>query len=195
MRFTELNLPRTVAFLSWISFSALAFSQAATPDDWKRVEAVLTHPRCLNCHTAVDHPKQGDDRHRHLQYVLRAADGRGAPGMRCATCHRDANNAASGVPGAPNWHLAPLSMSWENKDGAALCRALLDRKRNGNRSVGELVQHVANDALVDWAWAPGADRNPVPIPKQEFIALLKRWADAGAPCAKEGGAANLRGLR
>src|SRR5207247_1550835 len=113
---------------------------------------------------SIDHPKQGNDRHRHQMNVQRGSDNQGAVGMRCATCHQGANDGASGVPGAPNWHLAPLSMSWENKGSAALCRALLDRKGNGQRGVAQLVDHMSNDALVAWGWTPGAQREPVPMP-------------------------------
>ena len=28
---------------------------------WGQVYSVLTHPRCINCHTATDYPQQGDD--------------------------------------------------------------------------------------------------------------------------------------
>jgi hypothetical protein len=41
---------------------------------------------------------------------------------------------------------------------------------------------MSNDALVAWGWTPGAQREPVPMPKEEFVVLLKRWAGAGAPC-------------
>src|SRR5262249_33208000 len=126
---------RSTAWLFSLFLPAIGFTQTTALEDWKSIQSVLTHPRCLNCHTSVDHPKQGDDRHRHQQHVVRGVDGHGAPAMRCATCHRGTNDAPSGVPGAPNWHLAPLSMSWENKEGNELCRALLDRKLNGNRSV------------------------------------------------------------
>lgn len=178
---------RTLAAASAMLMLASLSGAQTPPSDaqlFERIESVLTHPRCLNCHTSVDHPKQGDDRHRHLMLVLRGADDQGAVGMRCSTCHQKANDAASGVPGAPSWHLAPLSMSWENKDAGALCRALLDRKKNGNRNVTQLVDHMTHDSLVAWGWAPGVGRMPVPVPKEEFVALLKRWADAGAPCPR-----------
>jgi hypothetical protein len=148
------------------------------------VARVLQHPRCLNCHTSVAYPKQGDDRHRHLFGVVRGDDGKGAAAVRCATCHQAVNNTASGVPGAPNWHTAPLSMAWEDKTPGALCRTLLDKKANGGRDVEALVEHMANDPLVAWGWKPGAQREPVPVAKPEFVALLRRWQAAGAPCPK-----------
>jgi hypothetical protein len=171
------------SFLIWASVCG-AQPPASEAAVFERIASVLTHPRCLNCHTSVDFPTQGDERRRHQMNVQRGPHDKGAVAMQCSNCHQTANNAASGVPGAPNWHLAPLSMSWENMDNAALCRALLDPKKNGNRGVAELVDHMEHDALVAWGWAPGANRKPVPIGKDEFVSLLKTWAGAGAPCPR-----------
>jgi hypothetical protein len=159
-------------------------SSEAASQLFPQIAAVLLHPRCLNCHTAVGYPKQGADRHLHRFRVVRGPDGRGAAGMRCATCHQPLNNAASNVPGAPNWHAAPLSMAWENMTPGQLCRVLLDRRKNGNRNVAELVTHMADDPLVAWGWVPGGEREPVPIAKSEFIGLVRRWQEVGAPCPK-----------
>ena len=46
---------------------------------WERVYSVLTHPRCINCHTATNYPQQGDDRHRHLFNVVRGPEDKGVP--------------------------------------------------------------------------------------------------------------------
>jgi hypothetical protein len=170
----------------------MTLSNAAQPAEpstsrdslFARIATVLLHPRCLNCHTAVDYPKQGDDRHAHWFRVVRGADDRGAAGMRCATCHQSLNNTASNVPGAPNWRAAPLPMAWEGKTPAQLCRALLDRRKNGNRSVAQLLDHMSDDPLVAWGWAPGGQRGPVPIAKPEFVALLRRWEEEGARCPR-----------
>ena len=45
-----------------------------------------------------------------------------------------------------------------------------------------LVQHMAEDALVGWAWAPGAGRTPAPGSQAEFGALVRAWAAAGGYC-------------
>ena len=74
--------------------------QTATPGNgalFLAIAPVLQHPRCMNCHTQVDAPRQGDDQHRHIINVRRGADGHGAAAMRCTTCHGRANNAASGA--------------------------------------------------------------------------------------------------
>lgn len=146
------------------------------------VAEVLRHPRCMNCHPVGDRPRQSDDRHVHLQNVVRGVDGMGFVNARCNACHRDANNTYSGVPGAPNWHLAPKSMGWEGLDDAALCTTLKDEQANGGKSVAQLVEHMEKDALVLWGWVPGGDLLPVSTPHPEFMTKLKTWAAAGAPC-------------
>src|SRR5260221_7019795 len=90
-----------------------AVASPANGELFTPIAKVLRDPRCLNCHPVGDRPRQGDDRHFHLQNVTRGLDDMGFVNLRCAACHRDENNAYSGLPGAPNWHLAPLSMVWE----------------------------------------------------------------------------------
>jgi hypothetical protein len=102
--------------------------------------------------------------------------------MRCANCHRDANNTASGAPGAPHWQLAPASMDWSGLSVGELCRALKDPKRNGNRSLEALLEHMERDPLVLWGWSPGGNRPPVPMAHNDLVDLLKVWAAAGGVC-------------
>src|ERR1700686_1175885 len=75
------------------------------------VQAVLQHPRCQNCHVPGESPLQLDAGVAHAQNVQRGPDGKGAPGLPCATCHAESNPPASYgphmPPGAPNWHLPP----------------------------------------------------------------------------------------
>jgi hypothetical protein len=178
---------------------ALAMTAAATPRDdalaqWRRIESVLTHPRCLNCHTASDYPRQGDDRHRHLFNVMRGPEDRGATGAPCAMCHHEVNAEAAGVPGAHGWRLAPRAMAWERAPGVRmtsgeLCRAVIDRARNGRRSPAQLVGHHAQEPLVRWAWSPGprpdgSARAAPPMDAADFVAATRAWADAGAPCPR-----------
>ena len=78
---------------------------------WQQVYSVLTSPRCINCHTATNHPQQGDDRHRHFANVVRGPEGKGVPALQCVTCHQESNADSTGVPGGHGWHLAPLSLA------------------------------------------------------------------------------------
>ena len=157
-------------------------ADAAPADLFAPVAAVLRHPRCMNCHPRDDRPRQGDDRHKHLQNIVRGADDMGFVNARCAACHRDENNEHSGVPGAPAWHLAPLSMGWQGLNDAELCATLIDTNRNGGKDIAALVEHMNKDKVVLWGWDPGGKRAPVSTPHPEFVTQLKAWAAAGAPC-------------
>ena len=140
------------------------------------------HPRCLNCHPAGDRPTQGDDLHAHIMNVQRGYDDKGSPGMRCASCHNEANYAYSGVPGAPKWALAPKSMAWQGLDDRELCLALKDTEKNHGMSLDELVHHNGEDPLVSWGWNPGANRRPIPGTQKQFGDIIRKWASTGAAC-------------
>ena len=143
---------------------------------------VLQHPRCVNCHPAGDRPMQGNDGHLHLPLVTRGADGFGAIGMRCTTCHGKSNFEPGGVPNNPVWHLAPIEMAWEGKSLGEICAQVKDRKRNGDKSMEELIHHMGEDPLVGWAWKPGADLDPAPGSQEEFGELIKAWVETGGAC-------------
>lgn len=178
-----------IALIFIVTAGIVAGRSAAQSDDmaaglaaFDRVVMVLQAPRCLNCHPRSDRPRQSDDRHIHLMNVQRGGDGRGAAAMRCSTCHQQHNNDAAGIPGAPNWHLAPRPMGWQGLSKGALCRTLLDRRKNGGRSVDDLIKHMTTDKLVLWAWSPGPGRALPPLAADEFKSALEAWAQAGAPC-------------
>jgi hypothetical protein len=144
------------------------------------VARVLRHPRCLNCHTVTEFPRVGDERRRHAMNVLRGPHDHGVSAMRCSTCHQSENQPLVGVPGAPHWALAPLSMGWEGLDDHDLAMALVDRRKNGDRSLEALVQHMRDDPLVGWAWDPGPGREPPPLSRDEFVRAFQDWIDGGA---------------
>jgi hypothetical protein len=159
---------------------------------FETVRAVLQSPRCVNCHPTGDQPTQGDDSHRHLQFVQRGPEGRGAVGLACATCHGKANPPASYGAHMPpgvstEWRLPPPQhrMVFAGLSSQALCRQLKDPKQNGGLNMAGLFHHVSSDPLVLWGWSPGEGRKPVPIAHQEFVRAFKEWADAGAPCPPE----------
>jgi hypothetical protein len=118
--------------------------------------------------------------------------GVGVPGLNCATCHQGANADMAGVPGATGWHLAPLSMAWQDTsdkifDSGALCRAVTDRKKNEDMDGPAILKHHEEAALVKWAWAPGkradgSERTVPPISHDQFVNATKTWVAAGTPC-------------
>jgi mono/diheme cytochrome c family protein len=159
---------------------------------WQRVYSVLTHPRCINCHTATGYPQQGDDRHRHGFNVVRGQTGMGVPAFTCAACHQRVNADSTGVPGAPGWHLAPLSMQWQDTrdqtmSSGAVCKAVTDRSKNHNLDGASLLKHHEEEPLVLWAFQPGrgldgSPRSVPPLTHAEFVAATRTWVEAGVPC-------------
>jgi len=143
---------------------------------------VLQHPRCVNCHPSTERPRQTDSRRLHLPLVVRGADGHGAPGMRCTTCHHSDNFDSAGIPGNEHWGLAPQSMAWEGRSLGQICEQLKDPARTGNRDLAAILKHVVTDSLVLWAWSPGRGRNPAPGTNAQFGELLRGWAESGAHC-------------
>ena len=148
--------------------------------------AVLTHPRCINCHPSADSPTQGDDLSPHQPPVFRGEAGLGAVGMRCNTCHGESNapllERAGTMPGAPGWHLAPITMSWQGLSLGEICEQIKDPARNGEKSLEDLYTHLTEDPLVVWAWDPGQERSPPPLTRDELAHHTRVWLDNGAHC-------------
>ncbi|HET8564465.1 MAG TPA: hypothetical protein VFM35_11375 [Candidatus Binatia bacterium] len=193
-----LILAGAMAISRWIS---AAESQAATTTApavsptqdgalFTAFVSVLRHPRCMNCHSQSDFPRQGDDGHPHAMDVRRGPDGHGVTAQKCSTCHQDHNLAGANMPpGAPHWGLPPpnIPMIWQDLTDAQICRSIKNPKENKNRNVDQLVEHFAKDELVAWGWNPGEGRNPIPMPRDEFVAKVKQWQAAGAPCPADTG--------
>jgi hypothetical protein len=151
---------------------------------------VLRHPRCMNCHSPGDFPRQGDDGHPHAMNVRRGPEGHGVTAEKCSTCHQDHNLVGPHLPpGAPNWGLPPATtpMIWQGLTDAQICRSIKDPKQNRNRNLAQLVEHLTEDKLVMWGWNPGEGRTPIPMPHEEFATKVKQWQAAGAPCPVDPG--------
>lgn len=149
------------------------------------VASVLTSPRCLNCHVPGDSPLQGDSQMLHNMKVKRGLDGSGTPAMRCTNCHQEENSKQPhGPPGRPGWRLPPPSMrmAWQGLSVGDLCRTLKDPAKNGDRSPAQLLEHVRDDRIVNWAWNPGSDRTIPPVSHDEFVAQFTEWIQTGATC-------------
>ena len=153
---------------------------------FEAIVPVLRHPRCMNCHSKGDYPRQGDDLHRHTMNVPRGPDGHGVLALQCSTCHQDHNLVGPHMPpGAPGWHLpsAETPLIWEGLTDRQLCELFKDPQHNNHHTVDGIVAHM-NSPLVLWGWNPGEGRTPVPMPKAEFLAKVKEWAAKGAACPK-----------
>lgn len=167
-----------------------AFSSIASPQERSRalfLEAsrVMLHARCVNCHPTDDSPRQREAHEMHNPPVLRGDDDMGIPGLRCDSCHQDRNIELARVPGTPGWHLAPKSMPWLGKTAGAICQQVKDPKRNGGKTLAQIVDHAAHDKLVAWGWDPGSGREPAPGSQERYGALMAAWAETGAACPPE----------
>jgi hypothetical protein len=165
-------------------FKSISNKRARSVAIFQEAGKVIQSPRCVNCHPRGDRPLQTDAGRLHEPLVVRGADGNGAPGMECSTCHHDANFDPAHVPGHPKWHLAPLSMAWEGKTLGQICEQIKDPVRNGNMDLKAIAHHMSEDTLVGTAWHPGGGRTPVPGTQAEFGALIQEWIDLGAFCPK-----------
>jgi cytochrome c peroxidase len=160
-------------------------NDAAAIAAFEAMVPVLRHPRCMNCHSRGDFPRQGDDSHLHAMNVRRGADGKGVTAQKCSACHQEQNTAGLNMPpGAPDWHLPPANMPmiWEGLSNPQLCELFKDPRQNGHRTqLAQLVEH-AQAPLVAWGWHPGEGRTAIPGTHTEFVAKMKEWADEGGGC-------------
>jgi len=185
------SLALAVFALSAIAQCNLVAQTASRQGDaaaaFEAIVPVLRHPRCMNCHSKGDYPRQGDDNHRHIMQVKRGLNGSGEGVVGCSSCHQDHNLAGLHTPpGASDWHLPSpaLPMIWEGLSDRQLCELFKDPKQNGGRDPQGIVEHM-HTPLVLWAWHPGEGRTAVPMPQQEFLAKVQEWASKGAACPAE----------
>ncbi|MFO0677302.1 MAG: cytochrome c3 family protein [Polyangiaceae bacterium] len=159
-----------------------AFGETPALEAWASVYQVLTSPRCRNCHPVGDAPLNGNLGLPHAMNVSRKSPEAGLP---CTTCHREENGRDPGSPpGVPGWHMPPREqpMPFEKRTSRELCLQIQDPTKNGGRTLASLVEHVASDKLVLWAWNPGPGRARPPISHDELVAKTRTWVDAGGPC-------------
>lgn len=163
---------------------------ATAASAFESIITVLHNPRCMNCHSIGDFPRQGDHGYRHTMNVRRGPFGDGIAAVKCSTCHQDHNLAGEHMPpGAPDWRMpsADTPMIWQGLTDRQLCELFKNRERNGNRNVDEIVEHMTTP-LVLWGWNPGEGRTPIPMPQAEFMAKMKEWAYRGGACPSDTGA-------
>ena len=168
------------------AFAAIADPAARSVAIFNEMGRVIQHPRCVNCHPRTDRPLQGDAQQPHNPPVARGPQDRGMAGLECATCHGPRNvafaNGAGSIPGHPEWHVAPIEMAWEGKTLGQICQQIKDRKRNGGKTLEQIIEHNSHDTLVGWGWNPGPGRAPVPGTQAQFGELTRAWVESGAKC-------------
>jgi len=145
------------------------------------IASVLQSPRCMNCHPMGNAPLNGDDSVAHRMNISRDS----LKGLQCNTCHRNENGKTPhSPPGVPGWRLPDPEMPlvFQGHTPHSLCEQMKDPKRNGNRTLPALREHLEHDPLVLWAWSPGPGRTTPPLSQAELVAAVDLWIAKGAPC-------------
>ncbi|SCB46803.1 hypothetical protein GA0061098_10121 [Bradyrhizobium shewense] len=105
---------------------------------WKRIEAVVTHPRCTNCHVDAKAipiwTPAGETKPRVHGMNIHGGESRiGAEAVPCSTCHMTSTQANEPSPSPPragiDWQLAPVAFIWFGKSGTEICAQMKDPKR------------------------------------------------------------------
>jgi len=156
---------------------------------WGKIYEVLSHPRCANCHVGSDNLpiwsgiSYGPQARPHGMNINAGASRSGAEYIACSTCHTLHNSQVPhGPPGARLWLLPPVSMQWFNKSSTEICAQIKDPLRNGQRTIAGIAEHIDQEDLVHWGWAPGPGREPPPYSAAELVEFVKQWNETGAPC-------------
>jgi hypothetical protein len=145
------------------------------------IASVLQSPRCMNCHPAGNAPLNGDDSIAHRMNISRES----LKGLQCQTCHRNENGKTPhSPPGVAGWRLPDPEMPlvFQGHTPHSLCEQLKDPKRNGNRSLAQLREHMGHDPFVAWGWNPGPGRSTPPLSHDELMSAVDLWIAKGAPC-------------
>ena len=148
-----------------------------------KVYSVLMSPRCMNCHPSGDIPLQGEDSHLHLQGVKRGPDGKGLYALKCSNCHQTHNLPGLHMPpGNPKWGLPPadMKMVFQGRTPHQVAIQLLDKKRNGGKTIKALIAHITSDSLVLGGWHPADGLAKPPLSHPEFVKAFKEWISKGA---------------
>ncbi|MCC0027680.1 MAG: hypothetical protein H6889_11980 [Brucellaceae bacterium] len=167
-----------------------------------RIFAVVSHPRCANCHVGPDNvpmwsgPSYGKAG-PHGMNINAGASRIGAESLACATCHTTLSQDREGANATPHaaprvaleWRLAPVEFQWFGKSKAEICAQLSDPERTGGRDAQGLADHLAEDAghggFVKWGWQPGGTREAAPYTLQDHVNDVLAWGAAGTPCPQD----------
>lgn len=170
-------------------------SRAAGLEAWKRIEAVVTHPRCANCHVDAGGipiwTLAGEKEDRvHGMNIHGGVSRIGAEAIACSTCHMTSTLPNDPAPAPPRagipWQLAPVEFLWYGQNGTEICKQLRDPARNGGRDAVGLLDHLRHDASLDGfiprGWEPGEGRSTPPGTFEDHVRDVAEWGAAGQPC-------------
>src|SRR5207247_8057409 len=68
--------------------SGIVQRNAAAAAAFEAMLPVLHHPRCMNCHSACEFHRQGDDSHPHAMNLRRGPEGRCVTSQKLGNCNK-----------------------------------------------------------------------------------------------------------
>jgi len=172
-------------------------SRSPTPADRSprdlrpRSASLLTHPRCMNCHPAGEHPPAGRRpsraqargmAQRHRQFRPRPC---GGMPHRTQTCPCMRPRLTRAFPAIPRWGVGAAvdGLGRARGIGGHLPTAERHRTQRPARDLALLQEHIAKDDLGGHGAGP-----PAPAAKQRPARrkppgqLVQAWIDSGAEC-------------
>lgn len=183
---------RSVGVLLAFACSApVAHAQDAGAQVWERIFAVVSHPRCANCHVGDDGRPAWDGlgyggNRLHGMNIVADESRIGAETVPCRTCHIGAAGPNDVPHAAPQlddaWRLAPIELAWRGKTSAEVCAQLRDPDANDGFDTAALSEHVRTSAFVRYGFMPGVGRIPAPGSADALAEDLLIWGAAGMPC-------------
>ena len=81
--------------------------------------------------------------------------------------------------------MPPAFMALGQRSLGDICRQWKTPTRTGGKSLRQVAQHLAQDRLVAWAYAPGAGRDSPPGNQALLGRYANAWIDTGAVCPEE----------
>ena len=183
---TTLN-PRDLRPLA--SFSGISDKAERSRALFNEIAKVVTHPRCMNCHPAGNHPLQGDDRHEHLPPVPRGEAGLGVAGLNCATCHTERNFTLVGAARPTRAFRAIRAgasrrSKWPGKASRSARSASSSRTR---RATADARSRCCTSISRTTTWSRGAGSRAKGASRRradqkQLGALAQAWIESGAQC-------------
>ena len=75
--------------------------------------------------------------------------------------------------------ILPRRVRSRGKSPRELADQLKDPRRNGGKTLGQLLEHVTHDKLVLGGWEPGDVRTKPPLSHDEFAGKFREWVEKG----------------
>jgi len=140
----------------------------------------FTHPRCANCHGAVDpHAESGPLEDTHDGGIIEA-------GGTCANsgCHTQTNDTQEET----RWQTASPFHNFNGKTAKELCdmQSGVADDKNARRPDG-YYEHLNTDFLIDLAFVgqsggANSSTDPPPLHKDDFLKAARAWVNVGNKC-------------